>query len=259
MANIESVVKIMNFHSLLRVEKAKKKAESLFDVETELLDLIKHILFNRNLKLDKRVLKANPRGETINIYLGNDLGFCGNFNSVLSKMSKSSTDTKNIIVGQKIFNTLDNTILQMTKEEFESNFEKIKEIISPIIYDKKLKELNVIYNKYYSVSEIKLETLNLFPMKVESNVEYKEDYAIEADVSEVLTSLVLQYIYYEIKICESNSLASENVMRERTTRESLKKIEEINEEKIKVERKRKKYLSFKKQLGALKKGRKNQW
>ena len=55
-------------------------------------------------------------------------------------------------------------------------------------------------------------------------------------------------ICYQIKIFEANSWASENVMRERITRESLKKIEEIEVEKQKQERKDKKQKAFKKQI-----------
>ena len=43
----------MNFHSLLRVSSARKKAEKLDNYERELFNMIDSILNNKNLILDK--------------------------------------------------------------------------------------------------------------------------------------------------------------------------------------------------------------
>ena len=85
MTDIKGIVKIMNFHSLLRVDKSKRTAEKYFKVSEELDSMIVQLLYNRNLTLDKKVITANKNGKVINIYLGNDLGFCGNFNSKVNK------------------------------------------------------------------------------------------------------------------------------------------------------------------------------
>ena len=53
---VKSVVKIMNFHSLLRVNSAKKKAEKLDGYEKELSKMIDTILNNKNFILDKKSL-----------------------------------------------------------------------------------------------------------------------------------------------------------------------------------------------------------
>ena len=73
MANVENIVKIMNFHSLLRVDKAKRKAEKYFAVEKELTTMISQILYNRNLNIDLKILDEADTGVTLNFYLGNDL------------------------------------------------------------------------------------------------------------------------------------------------------------------------------------------
>ena len=56
------------------------------------------------------------------------------------------------------------------------------------------------------------------------------------------------YICYNIKIIECNSWAAENVMRERITRESIKKIDEIETEKEIMERIEEKEKNFKRQI-----------
>ena len=72
---IKSVVKVMNFHSLLKVDKARKRAEKYFEYEAGLTDFVDNIVNNRNLILDKKMLKLDEENKPLNIYIGNDLGF----------------------------------------------------------------------------------------------------------------------------------------------------------------------------------------
>ena len=83
---IKSVVKVMNFHSLLKVDKARRRAEKYFAYEKGLTDFVDNILNNRNLILDKKMLKLDKKQKPLNIYIGNDLGFCGNFNSNVNRV-----------------------------------------------------------------------------------------------------------------------------------------------------------------------------
>ena len=72
MSKIKNVVKVMNFHSLLRVDKARKEAEKYRNVGNEITNIIARIIYNKNMILDKNVLlpaKDNPK---LNIYLAND-------------------------------------------------------------------------------------------------------------------------------------------------------------------------------------------
>ena len=66
---IKSVVKVMNFHSLLRVDSYRKKAEKYFAYEKELTDFVDNILNNRNLIMDKKLLKLNKNKRPLNIYI----------------------------------------------------------------------------------------------------------------------------------------------------------------------------------------------
>lgn len=253
MASIENVVKVMNFHSLIRVDKAKKEASKYFSVEDELIKLLYQIYDNKNLKLDKKILLENPNGIVLNIYIGNDLGFCGNFNHLLRKAIKEDEDSYKIIIGKKTFFTNDEKILlKIEKGKFLDEYPKIDNMISKYIKEKKLKAVNVIYNHYYTVNDIKFETKKLFPVTIskdlEKEVDLDADYVIETDVNEFLSNVISLCICYQIKIFESNSFASENVMRERITRESIKKIDEINENNFRKELKDKKEKNFKKEI-----------
>ena len=69
---------------------------------------------------------------------------------------------------------------------------------------------------------------------------------IESDINDILTRIVVLYLLYEIRVCVENSYASENIMRQNSTSESLKKIDEIEENETKVVRKEKTQKEFKK-------------
>lgn len=250
MANIENIVKVMNFHSLLRVDKAKRKAERYFAVEKALSNMIAKILYNRNLSIDQKIVRENKNGQTLKFYIANDMGFCGNFNSNVMKMFSLENHSKKIMIGEKIFSKDKEVILNISKEQFYQDFSEIENLIESLIKEDQLGEIYVIYNHYYSVNDIRLEEIKIFPTEIEDEdkLDFETDYVIETDVNKLLTNLIVLYLCYQLKIIETNSWASENVMRERTTRESLKKIKDRNEEKAKQVRKEKKYQSFKKQI-----------
>lgn len=243
----------MNFHSLIRVDKARRTAEKYFSIEKELTKMIGQIVYNKNLNLDKKIFKANNQGIILNIYIGNDLGFCGNFNHQLQVAIKNDCDSQKIIIGRKIFpENNKNVKLMITKEDFFSKYPEIENIIYNYITEEKLKEINVIYNHYYNINTIKFETHKLFPIelddKIKQELNLNIDYVIETDIYKVITSMIALYLCYQIKISESNSWASENVMREQITSESIDKINSLEEEKIRQERKEKKYQAFKRQI-----------
>jgi len=102
---IKKVVQVMNFHSLLRVDSSKKNAEKYFEYEKALNNFVDNILKNRNLILDKKALKFDKNAKPLNIYIGNDLGFCGNFNSNVKQVSINDEDCDKIIIGKKIMQT----------------------------------------------------------------------------------------------------------------------------------------------------------
>lgn len=253
MSSIRNIVKVINFHSLIRVDKARREASKYFSVEEEIIKMLYAIINNKNLKLDKKILIENPSGIVLNIYIGNDLGFCGNFNSQLRSALKSDKDSYKIVIGKKIFSIKDDKILlKIEKDEFLNQSGKIDEIVSNYVINKKIKEVNIIYNRYQSISEIFFDKRKIFPIDLGSvksdEINLNADYVIETNIDELITSIITLYICYQVKVYESNSWASENVMREQITNESLKKIDELEEERTKVTRKQVKGENFKKQI-----------
>ena len=252
MANIKNIVKVMNFHSLVRVDSSKREAKKYFGVDYELRKMLYQITNNNNLKLDKKILLQNENGLILNIYIGNDLGFCGDFNFLLQRAIRNDLDSYKIIIGKKLFlkDHSDKVLLQVEKNDFMKQYYLIDNIVSAYIYNKKIKEINVYYNRYYNVNDIRFEKNCLFPIELGTytDVDLNSDFVIETDVNELLSNLLSLSICYQIRMFESNSFASENVMRQKITDESLDKIEQMEEERKIIEVKNKKMESFKKQI-----------
>lgn len=249
---IKSVVKVMNFYSLLRVDSSKKKAEKYFGYEQAVRDFIDNILNNKNLILDKKMIKMNEKGRELNIYIANDLGFCGSFNSNINEVLRRDKDNDKIIIGKKIIQNKSyaNVILSMSKDEYFEENTKINKIMFDSIKEKKYKSINLIYNHYYNVSRIERVKRQILPLeKTKSKKEeYQDDFAVEGNINSILLNIIALYLGYEIKVAVENSYASENIMRQMITKESLKKIDEIEDEKQREKRKDRQIKSLKKQL-----------
>lgn len=249
---IKSVVKVMNFYSLLRVDSSKKKADKYSGYERSVREFIDNILNNSNLILDKKMIQMNEDGRELNIYIANDLGFCGSFNSNITEVLKQDKDNDKIIIGKKVIKDkqYENVLLSMSKDEYFENNNEINRIMFESIRDKKYKTINLIYNHYYNVSRIERVKQKILPLdktKTKSE-EYQDDFAVEGNINSILLNIIALYLGYEIKVAVENSYASENIMRQMITKESLKKIDEIEEEKTREERKERQMKSLKKQL-----------
>ena len=247
---IESVVKVMNFHALLRVDSSRKKAEKFFEYEKELNDFADNILNNRNLALDKKILKVNKRGKPLNIYIANDLGFCGNFNSNVNEVIKRDKQSEKIIIGKKIKREDKSVLLSISKEEYKDKQKEIENILYESVKNNKHSEINIIYNHYHNISEIELIKKKILPIEntKDKTKLYNEDFIIEGNINNILINIIALYLSYEVKIAQDNSYASENIMRQMITKQSLDKLKEIKEEHTKETRKIHKQKSFKKTL-----------
>ncbi len=227
---IKNVVQVMYFHSLLRVDKAIKKANSFRDVGEEITKLMSRIIYNKNLVLDKKVLIADPSRPKLNIYIANDYGFCGNFNSQIRHQIMLDKDDNKIIVGKKIPNHYKNVILKIEKDDFEKRFKEIEKTIDKSILESSYGEINLYYNHYYSSTSFDFLKITLFPLEFSGKYYEGEDFIHETDITKMLKSLLAFYICFELKICESNSSAAENIIRSQITKIALDKIKEKEEE-----------------------------
>lgn len=247
MAKIRNVVKVMNFHALLRVDTAKKKADKYFLMEDEITSMIDIILNNRNFILDKKIILPDVNKPSLTIYFGSDYGFCSNYNALVSDYIKSDVDEYKIIFGKKMPRTASNTILQKSKEDFEKNTTEFYDFLREQIISLKYGRINVVYNKYYSISDIRIEKKCIYPVEFKENKDistYNEDFMYEGDINDILNELIATYLEYQVKVCHVNTSAAENIMRQNTTNESLKRIDEREQVYQREARKKKRSKEF---------------
>ena len=174
------------------------------------------------------------------------MGFCGNLNTNI-KRAEIDNKCQKIIIGKKVKINDSNIILQINKDEYEQYTAKLEEILYDTIVNKKNSEINLIYNHYYNVGKIELIKKKILPLdNLKTTKSHKEDFTIEGDINEILTNVIVLYLSYEIKVAIENTYASENITRQMLTQESLKKLDDIEIEAQRREKKEIKQKSFKK-------------
>ena len=238
MSSIKNVVKVMNFHSLLRVDKARKKAEKYLSVGNEITKILTEILYNKNLVLDTQVLIPEKDKPILDIYIANDYGYCGDFNSSVRRAILENKNNYKLIIIKKILYKDDKTVLKIEKDLFNEDFIKIQHYIEKSLLDMTYSEINIYYNHYYSSTTFEFKKINVFPIDFSGEYYEGTDFIAETDLKKMLKSLISFYICYQLKMCECISEAAENLNRNQITSLALDKIEEIEEEERNSERRK---------------------
>ena len=247
---IKAVVKVMNFHSLLRVDASRKKAEHYSSMQAELVQMMRIIVNNRNLKLDKLIKDPDPSLPVLRFYIGSDYGFCGNVNTSVASMMNDGVNQEMVVIGKKLRKSGDAS-LRLLQEEVVERFEEIKEYLEKAVKERKWSAIEIAYNRYYNSGLIKPEIDRVYPLDLADDgttdkAALLADFMIEGDPKELLQGMMISYLQYELKIALASAYASENLMRQNSTSESLKKIDEMEEEELKNERKERNAAAFRK-------------
>ena len=238
--NIKAIVKVMNFHALLRVDRAHREADQYQMLEREVARMVDIIQNNRNFILDRWVLQPKEGAPRLRIYIGSDMGFCGAVNaSVNSVLDKEAPENTVISIGRKLHQR-GTVTLSVTRDEFEPRYAEIEALLAEAVRKRKYSGIDIIYDHYYNMSQIELLEKTIFPVEFERSTQetYKEDFSVEGgDVNELMEELLITYLNYEVKSAAVNAFASENILRQNATNESLKRIDEMEERALWAERK----------------------
>jgi F0F1-type ATP synthase gamma subunit len=247
---IKTIVRVMNFHALLHIDAARRASERYIRMESEVSKIIDLVVNNRNFLLDKHMLKVDGNMPPLNIYIGSDYAFCGAMNSLVNGAMRGDDGGAGIIIGKKLRTPGEGVLLSMKREELDERYGLIEGILEDSVRGLKHSEIDIIYNHYYYSGRIALRRKRIYPIVLGAEAEnlYTEDFSLEGDVNDLLASLSAAYLGYELRIAATNSFAAENIMRHAATTESLKKIDEREEEERRAENKLKKSASFAKVL-----------
>lgn len=251
--SLKNVVKVMNFHSLLRVDRSRRAAKKYSQMEEMVLEMLDNILNNRNVILDVKALQIDPGKPQLIILLGSDLGFCGNLNNLVRRdfLDGGAQDYRTVIVGRKLSGLRDEkTLVFQSREDFGEEHGQILEILKEGLYRKNFSGVRLIYNHYRNSSEVEFMDRIIFPLPkgLIGGNNYQEDFVCEGDMQKLLLELTTLYLTYELEIAAQVSRAAENITRQNITTESLKKIDEREEEALLRERREKKDREFAKVL-----------
>lgn len=247
--NIKAVVKVMNFHALLRVEASRKQAERYQTMESELENMMRIVMNNRNLRLDKRIALPEPNQPVLRIYMGSDYGFCGSVNSSVSNVLARDGDASKIVVGKKLRRP-QHVELFLTQEEYFSDLSRVRKYLEQAVRERKWSAVELVYNHFYNLSSVKQITKRIYPLEAqpEDQKHQWDDFEVETDVVRLLEDMMVSYLTYELKIAAVSAYASENIMRQNATTESLKKLDEREEEELREARKLRTQKGFQKTI-----------
>ncbi len=249
--NVKAVVKVMNFHALLRVDASGRQAMMYGTMETELTSMMRILQSNRNLKLDKRIHLPDANLPVLRIYMGSDLGFCGSVNTSVSSVLSRDKASEKIVIGRKLHKTADTTLF-LSREEYQQDFDKVRDYLERAVRTRCWSAVELVYNHYYNVTSIKQEVKRIYPLAAqeEEAAELNEwdDFEIEGDAERLLEDMTLSCLIYEVHIAAASAYAAENIMRQNATSESLKKLDEIEAEATRISRKEKNQAAFKKTI-----------
>lgn len=244
----KKIVKVMNFHSLIRVDASRRQATKYMRLEQEVSDIIDMIVNNRNFILDKTIFKVDENAPSLHIYLGSDYGFCGSINFTINRMIEEQKDGDQIIIGRKLRRGVREPLLRINREEFRASLDELHRILEAVVEKNTHSAVILHYFQFNNISSIEPVTKQIYPHDLQrhDSDSYREDYFVEGDMNVILRNLITSFLGYELRIAEVSSFASENVLRQNSTTESLKKIEEMEEEEKLRERKEKTQRNFKK-------------
>lgn len=248
--NVKAVVKVMNFHALLRVENSRREALKYSTMEDELSAMMQILQSNRNLRLDKNIRLPDPNLPVLRIYLGSDLGFCGSVNTSVSSVLQHDAAGEKIVIGKKLRRSSE-VSLYLSQEEYHQNFEKVRTYLERAVRERCWSAVEIVYNHYYNVSCVKQEIKRIYPLEAKTNeviANEWDDFEINGDAQRMLEDMTISCLTYEMRIAAASAYAAENIMRQNATSESLKKLDEMEAEATRLERKEKNQKSFQKTI-----------
>ena len=248
--NVKAVVKVMNFHALLRVDASGQKAMMYGTMEEELSAMMRILQNNRNLRLDKHIRLPDQQLPVLRIYFGSDLGFCGSVNTSVSSVLQHDDRAEKVVIGRKLRRPAQ-VSLYLTQEEYQQDFTKVRGYLEQAVREQRWSAVEVVYNHYYNVSSVKQEVKRIYPLAMpqyEPDGNEWDDFEIEGDAQRLLEDMTISCLVYEMRIAAASAYASENIMRQNATSESLKKLDEIEAETTRIQRKERNQNSFRKTI-----------
>lgn len=204
---LDKVSDTLKVKALESIKDSKTKVSAYKQTSEEILNIIKELIYNNNLDVDKNVFKPEVTKPKLNIYIAYDEDLYGEFNNIITNKIKEDIDSYKIIIGGNVDKDL-NSILKIKKEEFKDRIKDIEEIIDAGLKKMSFSEINLNYIYYESYNHFSYKKVKLFPFAFNGTNTDGKRYICKTDSEVVIKGLLSFYILHEIIEAEENSRTS---------------------------------------------------
>lgn len=230
---IESTRKVtaaMKLVAGVKLRKAEQKTTSSREYSRELNGMLSR-LRRDFLDIESELFNGRKYIESVLLIIfTSDRGLCGNFNYLVNKevsgivnsLHKEGKKIKILCVGSKLLEHFKKLLRPTDSVEIVEDFYKGNDTYakSKILADKVISlfkkeivdEVSVVYTKYYSAMNRKVEIKGIIPLSCEEN-EDKTVTVFEPNVKKILDKLLPYNIAIQIYQCALESIASEQSSR----------------------------------------------
>ncbi|WP_457622650.1 F0F1 ATP synthase subunit gamma [Persephonella sp.] len=238
--DIRKIVISMKSIASLNLQKAQHIITSLRDYESEITDsLLKILSFFPDLSL------SFSKGKKAVIVYGSDQGLCGLFNEkigkeVLSKFLEDPDLAGFIAVGKK----LDDIISEKKLKTFTSPIDydsiysyasELIDFITNLYVTEKIREIYVAYNQFSGIGKFRPTVKKIIPFEIKKKNFYRYPPVVDTDPAQILSDIIIEYIFANIYRSYLESFLSENGVRLMNMDNASKSIEK-NIKKLEIER-----------------------
>lgn len=230
---IESTRKVTSAMKLVagvKLRKAEQKTVSSREYSSELNGMLSR-LRRDFLDVESELFTGRKHVETVLLIIfASDRGLCGNFNylmnkgasSVIHSLHSEGKKIKILCVGAKLLEQFKKILSVQDSIEVVEDFyrgsdiyEKSKVLANKVISlfrDNTVDKVSIIYTKYYSAMNRKVESKDIIPLSYEEN-EDKTITVFEPNTKKILDDLVPYNVAIQIYQCALESIASEQSSR----------------------------------------------
>lgn len=228
--DIGKIILSMKSIASLNVQKSQHQIESLRAYEDEINDSLKKIL-----SYFPEVSISFETGRKAVVVYGSDQGLCGLFNEKIAKEAEERFLDKEgfqgfIVIGKKLDDAIINGKMKVFKapvdyESIYSYASELIEYISSVYVSGKINELYVAYNQFMGIGRYRPVVKKIFPFEIEREELFAFPPVVDIKPTEILSNLIIEYIFANIYRAYLESFLSENGVRLMNMNNASKAIE----------------------------------
>ena len=238
--DIGKIVLSMKSIASLNVQKSEHIINGLRDYENEIINSLQKVL-----SFFPEVSLAFKEGKKAVVVYGSDQGLCGLFNEKIAKKMEEiflkDRDFEGfIVVGKKLDESITDKKIKTFKApvDYESIYSYASELIeylSEIYISGKVNEVYVAYNQFMGIGRYRPVYKRVIPFEVKRKKLFSFPPVVDMDPSQILSHLIIEYLFAGIYRAYIESFLSENGVRLMNMNNASKSIER-NIKKLDVEK-----------------------